>query len=90
MSSSSSTTPPPKVEYPTSVDRPDLKAGNDDHTVGVDYNNGASYVDTTTGKPINDSDVHTRFSGSDDYSDGDSGGLLDNVIDAVSDGCAIM
>ncbi|KAF7563935.1 hypothetical protein G7046_g223 [Stylonectria norvegica] len=92
MSSNSSTTPPPppKVEYPTSIDRPDLKAGNDNHTVGIDNNNGSRYVDTTTNQLLNDSDVHTRFDGSNGYSDGDSGGFLDNVGDAVSDGCTIL
>lgn len=87
--SSQSPPPPPKVEYPTSVDRPDLTT-RDGHTVGVDNNNGSTYVDTTTGHPINDSDVHTRFSGTVDHHDVDGGDFLDHVVDAVTDSCLVM
>lgn len=87
--SSETPPPPPKVEYPTSVDKPELTTG-DNHTVGVDYNNGASYVDTTTNQPIHDSDVHTRFSGYGDSDDGDSGGIVEEIVDAVTDSCAVM
>uniref|UniRef100_A0A0D2XKF0 Uncharacterized protein n=1 Tax=Fusarium oxysporum (strain Fo5176) TaxID=660025 RepID=A0A0D2XKF0_FUSOF len=84
--SSETPPPPPKVEYPTSVDKPEYTTG-DNHTVGVDYNNGASYVDTTTNQPIHDSDVHTRFSGYGDSDDGDSGGIVEEIVDAVTDSC---
>lgn len=80
---------PPKVQYPTSQDRPDLTTGSG-HTVGIDRNAGSGYVDTTTGTPIKDSDVHTRFSGGHDHSDGDSGGVVDHIVDAVTDACAVM
>lgn len=87
--SSQSPPPPPKVEYPTSVDRPDLTT-SDGHTVGIDRNAGSGWVDTTTNNPIKDSDVHTRFSGASDHHDGDNEGLVDEIIDAVTDVCVIM
>jgi hypothetical protein len=80
---------PPKVEYPTSQDRPDLTTG-DGHTVGIDRNAGCGFVDTTTGQPINTSDTHTKFGGSSDYNDGDDGGFVEEIIDAVTDACVLM
>jgi hypothetical protein len=78
-------------KYPATVDCPKLTTNGGD-SVGIDYGiNGGSYVNTSTGDVIEKtSDVHTKFSGGMDHDVGDDGGILDAVVDAVSDNCIIM